>query len=203
MPYFYGVYLQNSALSTALDLLRFLAEPHDVRFSHVTLRGPYPKRLSSTWLRRQNENPRYDWVIKLTSPGNFFETGQCTVFIQVDLGSLKPLLHKPNFPRAIPHLTLYDGSDRHVAQRLFELIDGNRWAGRLEVSKLRLIQTKHRVDEVFLPSFVAFHEAFRRFVGDPVEISRLRDVPMEQRLSLAAGVLSGVLDRSMESQQRA
>jgi hypothetical protein len=91
--------------------------------------------------------------------------------------SLRELWHKPDFPRGQPHLTIYDGKDRAMAEKVFSLLNDYEWNCRVAVSKLRLIQRKHKVDEVLLPSFVAFFEMFEKFVGNPAQILLARTRP--------------------------
>ena len=189
MLYFYGVYLQNTEISTALDLVRFLGEPDSIRFSHITLRGPYQKRLNKHWLREINGDPQYEWKIKLLEPGTFFSTGQTTVFLKVDLCSLHEIFHKPDFPGGLPHLTVYDGKDLDFAKELSELLSMYEWRREVRVTRLRLIERKHKVDEVFLTFFMAFSELFRDIIGDPMEISLMKTASVDRRLTLIEKVL--------------
>lgn len=203
MQYFYGVYLKSTGLSTTLDLVRFLSEPESVRFSHITLRGPNQIKLSKTYLHRVREDKRYDWRILLVKPGQFLDNGQSTVFIDVNLGSLTPLLSKPDFPQAQPHLTLYDGEDRRFAEQLFDLLSEYDWNIRAEVTELKKIEKKQKVDEVFLSFYMAFEDTFRRTVGDPEQISMMRNVSAEQRVQLIRKVLASFRPESLKNLQRA
>jgi hypothetical protein len=189
MSYFYGIYLQNTELSTALDLIRFLGEPDSIRFSHVTLRGPYEARLSKSWLSEINQSGRYDWRISLVKPDRFFAALQSTVLIRAHLGSLQELFHKPLFPKGVPHLTLYDGSERRFADGLYHMLDDYDWQQEVDVTPLREIGRKEKVDEVFLPFFMSFHKLFRQVVGDPAKIPFVKDMPADRRLDLIYAVL--------------
>ena len=189
MSHFYGVYLQNSTLSTAIDLIRFLGEPDSVRFSHITLRGPYQQKLRRMRLREINNNPSFDWCVRLLRPGNFFSNWQFTVMLRVDLMSLRPLFYKPDFPNGVPHLTLYDGKDRDFAADLYNLVCRYDWEQEVSVTRLRQIERKHKVDEVFLSFYLAFNDLFREIVGDPTEIAHMKDVSSTRRLDLINKVL--------------
>lgn len=205
MGYFHGVYLQNTAISTALDLVRFFAEPDSVRFSHITLRGPYERRLSEKWLRNVGDDPRFEWKVFLIEPGHFFDTGQTTVFLKIDLMSLKYLCHKPDFPNAIPHLTLYDGNDKFFAHQLFDLTKSFEWYISARVSKLRQIDKKAKIDEVFLPFVESFVDGIRKYIDDPSDwdILDIRSLPKTKRLNLIESVLSDTVGFSSKALKRA
>lgn len=189
-PLFYGVYLRDSRLATALDLVRFLSEPDDIRFSHITLRGPLSRKLADNWLELQNENPKFDWRIKLVRPGRFMSDSQATVFISVDLGTLSPLWHKPDFPDGLPHITLYDGKSQDFATKLRNVLAKYEFESWVDVTKLRTIQRKHKVDEVFHASFEPFYEMFMKCVGDPARIPKIRYATENDRLHFIDAVLS-------------
>jgi hypothetical protein len=58
----------------------------------------------------------------LEQADHFFDTGQNTVFIRCLAPALKAVWYKPDFPEFNPHLTLFDGSSRDFAMRLFEVV---------------------------------------------------------------------------------
>lgn len=189
MPYFYGVYLQNTKLSTGLDLIRFLSEPDSIRFSHVTLRGPYEAKLSRIWLLKINERGKYDWRISLAKPSKFFVGSQSTVVIRAHLGNLQGLVHKPAFPEGVPHLTVYDGSDRRFADAVFRMLELYDWNQAAEVTPLRLILKKQKVDETFERFWTAFYDLFQKIVGDPAKIRYMKEVSADRRLNYIHEVL--------------
>jgi hypothetical protein len=189
MPYFYGVYLQSADISTTLDLIRFLGEPDSIRFSHITLRGPYKRRLSKTWVTKKNHSEMFEWKILLTAPDRFFGNGQNTVVIKADIGSLRKLFYKPTFPNGIPHLTLYDGPDRRFAAGLYQVLLFLDWQQEVAVSRLREIGRKEEVDQVFVQLFAAFDRLYREMVGDPKAMSVVRNMAPERRLDLIYNVL--------------
>ena len=192
MKYFYGIYLKNSSLSSALDVIRFLSEPSGMRFSHITLRGPYAKKLPTAWLHEKNKAIRGERSVLLRHPGNFFSFGQCTVFFEIDLRSLTRLWNKPDFPRGVPHLTVYDGKDRALAEQLFSMLQQYSWNIEVEVSDFRLIEPKFKPDEVLIKSFVGFFEQFQQHVGVMKDVSSVHLMGTDQRLRLIRKVLDGM-----------
>ena len=188
---FYGVYLEREEVSAALDLIRFLGEPGSIRYSHVTLRGPYRKELPRARVREINSDPRYQWTIALTRPVAFFDGRQSTVAIAVDLMSLAGLLYKPDFPSGTPHITLYDGSNRAFARELFSLISNYAWHDSFVVTPLRRIQPKRNLDQEFLRFFGGFHSLYEQIVGDPRTVGNAWARPPEERLDLIGQILRG------------
>ncbi len=61
--------------------------------------------------------------------------------------------------------------------------------------KLRLIEKKHRENEVFLPFLLSFHDLFREVIGDPEEIPFMTDAPEKSKLSLINKVLPNCNER--------
>jgi hypothetical protein len=102
---FYGVYLASESISTILDLVRFFAEPDGIRFSHITLRGPYSVNLPRTFLEKINSDPKYEWLVELKEPEGFFLDRQSTVVISVDLLMLTDAFYKKDYRDGIPHIT--------------------------------------------------------------------------------------------------
>jgi hypothetical protein len=190
------------ALQNLFDLADKHKNPSGIRFSHITLRGPYTKKLPASWLRQKNKAVRAERFVRLTHPGEFFSFGQCTVFIEAELKSLTRLLHKPDFPDTIPHLTIYDGKDHAFAEQLFSMLQNYEWNIDVEVSDVRLIEPKVRPNEVLIGSFVAFFKLFEKYVGRMENISSVYLMAAEERLALIRKVLDGTLD-SLASERSA
>lgn len=194
MRRFYGVYLESEAISTVLDLIRFLGEPDGIRLSHITLRGPYGDKIKKSNLDRFNDDPRYDWLIDLVEPQTFFTVRQSTVVIAVDLRTLEGLVYKPDFPDSTPHITLYDGPDRAFATELYEILADYKWERPMRVSRLREISRSDKIDEILVPIFKNFVGLFQKLVGPPKQISLMRAVDANIRLSLIRAVLERCVD---------
>jgi hypothetical protein len=189
MSTFYGTYIKNNALSVVFDLIRFVAEPDNIRFSHITLRGPYKFLLSQAAL--DSINYKIDRVpfVETIRPELFSSSKQSTVVILIDLHSLAEVVYKPDFPNSVPHLTMYDAGDPGFARELYSLVAQYMWTGRYEVTPLQLIRRKHSVDGVFLQFFEHFYAAFERFVGDPIMIHQMSDISLGVRLKLIESIL--------------
>lgn len=195
MRTFYGVSLRNSNIATVLDLLRFLGEPDSIRFSHITLRGPYKRPLPRSYIRRINDDPRYHWSVELTGPIKFFSNLQSTVSIGVNLHSLTDLLYKPDFPNGSPHITLYDGKNRAFAEDIFDLLKDYRWHLWLDVSRLHSLERRTKVDSALIGVFDQFCRYLDALVIDPKNAHIVRDYSEARRLELMRGVLERVVQQ--------
>jgi len=197
MARFYGVYLDNTGISTVLDIVRFLGQPDSIRFSHITLRGPYADPgLTKARIQGINDGYKKDRLVKMIAPTTFFSERQSTVVIAVELGNLQELFYKPNFPTGTPHLTIYDGKSRQFAQSLYDIVSRYIWDASLSVGALQAIESKHRVDGEFLPFFTKFCEYFGALVGDPKQIASMSGVSANRRLELIESVLERCVQTS-------
>jgi hypothetical protein len=186
--YTYGVYLKDNHLAMGLDLIRFFMEPDAVRSSHITLRGPYQKSHSLGFAKQADLEQISDWSIALAEPDVFFSKKQNTVFIRVDLKQLKCLWKKPDYPDGIPHITLYDGADRETAKSLFEIVSRHRWDFMADVSQLRTIDQKWRLEAIALAR--QFVDSYSYFLGSSLtQPSAVRDMELSERLLLVQKIL--------------
>ncbi len=118
MRVFYVIYVSDPLLEGILDGVRFLANPHEKGRAHVTVRGPYRQRYDLTAQQRRIAGTR----LTCHGAGSFFGPRQNTVFVRCDSPALRDVWHKPDYGYH-PHLTLYDGSSRVVAEDLLTLLE--------------------------------------------------------------------------------
>lgn len=187
MRRFYGVYLESTAISTVLDIVRFLGEPDSIRFAHITLRGPYESGLNRNHLRHLNESVA-DRTILMLKADRFLSNLQSTAVILVDLRSLSSLVHKPDFPDGTPHITIYDGKDRDFCTDVYSLAQEYNWENVLRVGDLQEITPKKRIDQEFLPFFTNFLKYFNLLVGDPAMIPEVRYMHNRERLDIVRSI---------------
>ena len=72
---------------------------------------------------------------------------------------------KLNFPDGTPHVTLYDGKSQEFATKLRNVLAHYDFECWTNVTKLRSIQKKFKVDEVFHASFEHFLSDVRGICG--------------------------------------
>lgn len=188
MRRFYGVYLESTAISTILDIIRFLGEPDSIRFSHITLRGPYEQGLNRNHLRRLNESIE-DRTILMLKAERFLSDWQSTAVITVDLRCMGTLVHKPDFPDGTPHITIYDGKDKEFCTAIYDLSKDYNWENVLRVGNLQEITPKKKIDQEFLPFFTKFSGYFSLLVGDATIIPDIIRMRRRERLEIVRSIL--------------
>ena len=120
---FHVLYVPDGLIAGCLDAIRVLANPAEKHRAHITVRGPY-----------RHGRPRVDTInrliesseIKIHGSGNFFAFGQNTVFLQCRSPRLRAVWDKPDYDFN-PHITLYDGSSREFASRLWEIVSSRSY----------------------------------------------------------------------------
>ena len=179
---FYVLYVKDRLAGPCVDLIRLISNPNASAPSHVTIRGPYRKLASEerSWI---SYNPG---AIKIAGLGNFFETGQNTVFLYCDIHAIRDVWYKPDFPRGVPHITLYDGSSATFARQLFRRLQSFDWQLRVKVGSLEPLVMSHQRR---LPiwsnelSGLYFEIAHREFAWDDLQL-----MDDEARLALVCDV---------------
>lgn len=188
--HFYGIHLQSSKLSAAFDVIRYLSEPDGIRFSHITLRGPYSQPLSSHTLREMNQHHAGRWAVRLNGAGAFIGDNQNTVIIKIDLLELSDLFYKPDFDDGIPHLTLYDGTDLAYANSLLRILYRFDFHEQVDVSQLQKIGSK-LPSGPFAITHNEFYQTFVKFFGEEPSTNFVKSLSPEQKLLNVARILEG------------
>lgn len=147
MALFYGVYLTNLELAAGLDLIRFFSEPEYFRRSHITIRGPYEKRLSAKFeLKLERLYSDAGRTLEVVGVGSFFfgreQSNQNTVILQCELDGAERVWNKPDFQDGKAHITLYDGPSRNFALALRHTLKKYSWNFRAKTTGLEALDKK-------------------------------------------------------------
>jgi hypothetical protein len=149
--YFVAVRFSDEKIARLFDLARIILQPDYARRSHITLRGPYgaKKDVASGIIGRD--------VGKITvgRPNSFFEGKQNTVYLNVSILGLADYWWKPDYPEGVPHLTIYDGSDRSLAWATMNVLRRHRWQIALNSTPMHILDTKQRLETEFILSYDA------------------------------------------------
>ena len=114
--------------------MRKICEPTSNSKPHVTVRGPISKI----------DNNTSDWkdygisYLDLLGPGCFFskvgvQPTQNTVYIKCFSEEIYDIHYKPDYITSRPHITLYDGNSRNLAEKLFNKIKLFKWSIRINL----------------------------------------------------------------------
>ena len=112
------LYVPDGLIGSCIDAIRVLANPAEKHRAHITVRGPYRRRGN-----RSDKVSRFveGSEILVEGPGNFFASGQNTVYLRCMSPGLEAVWHKPDY-EFNPHITLYDGSSEEFARRLWDIV---------------------------------------------------------------------------------
>jgi 2'-5' RNA ligase len=135
---FYVLYVPDPVLGTLLDSIRLICNPQEKLKSHVTVRGPYSKRLGG--LKELNQRIRGQSVY-VTGTGSFESARQNTVFLHCYAEFLEQIWKKPDYSEYNPHMTLYDGASREFADALKRILREYDLRFSFEVSGLEAISS--------------------------------------------------------------
>jgi hypothetical protein len=122
--FFYVLFLPDGEAARCLDTIRLLANPEEKWRAHITVRGPYVRKLSEKALAHFNDLIRGN-IVTVDGVGEFPNAApdQHTIIFYCDGTKLRNprVWHKPDYPGYTPHITLYDGSLPAIAGRLKHL----------------------------------------------------------------------------------
>lgn len=141
---FYVVYPKNTELRNLLNAIKLMADITQRTEAHITVRGPYKKRLNSDLI------DKYSTIIsgenlKISGISNFFAYGQNTVFFKCDDNqALRKIWNKITYNEFKPHITIYDGDNEEFAYKLYREISSHFKPFLFEVDKLETLEPKNR-----------------------------------------------------------
>jgi len=118
----------------------------------------------------------------IDSVGNFFESGQNTVYFRCSSPELRVVWKKKNYPFN-PHVTVYDSDSGEFARRLFEVI--SRYKYRLEFKADELEVIESRKGQASFSLALAFNsELVRQVVGQEIRAEDVWALSDDRRLQL-------------------
>jgi 2'-5' RNA ligase len=120
MRVFYVVYIREEPYRTVLNGIRVLANPKEKHSAHITVQGPFLRR------RPESKVREFDAIISgkevsVEGVDSFFFPGQSTVFLRGVGEELRDVWRKPHYGYN-PHITLYDGADREMAEQILSAV---------------------------------------------------------------------------------
>lgn len=178
MKLFYVIHIGQRALAECVDAIRFICNPAEKQRAHLTVRGPYQKRINISRMSRKIVGD----TVSIESVGNFFDSGQNTVFFHCSAPELKDVWKKPHYPFN-PHITLYDGTSREFAQRLYAVISRYNYSLKFQANELEPIESKKGQQSMSLA--LAFNsKSLARITGEKIKPAAVSTLPEERRLQL-------------------
>ena len=151
---FYVVRISHAPTQDILNLMRFVCAPDAKRTAHITVRGPYTRRLQKPLLRKLYAFAK-GADISVIGAGTFFAARQNTVFLHCHSMALKAVWKKPDYP-CVPHITIYDGGSRTKAKQVYQV---------LMRAKVHFIRSGDGMNEMISP---AHESALRPAINEKV-----------------------------------
>ena len=178
MAIFYVLHIREKALADCVDAIRFICNPAEKQRAHLTVRGPYDKRIDVKAMSRKIVGD----IVSIENVGNFFDFGQNTVFFHCTASELKSVWSKPHYPFN-PHITLYDGSSKEFAHRLYAVISRYSYRLRFQADQLEPIEALRGQQSMSLA--LAFNtKLVRQVIGEKIGPDSISTFSESRRLEL-------------------
>ncbi|HEX2787387.1 MAG TPA: hypothetical protein VHP32_05725 [Ignavibacteria bacterium] len=181
---FFVIYINDNDLKTIIDSIRVVADPQQKSSSHVTVKGPYK---TNQVKRLQEESKAIEGkYFPVFGVGTFFHLNQNTVFWRC---SNENILHdiwktksKKTYDDYHPHITIYDGTDRNYAQKLFKIINFFDIHFSFKINKLEIYSS----NPLFNLKTFADYEFITREVGYDINKNNIDNLTPKQRLYIVS-----------------
>lgn len=187
---FYGVYIKNQDLGFLFDALRFIAQPDALRRAHITVRGPYERRID---IEQFNQNPLGDLAI--TKPGHFFFNQQQTVFLHCEIVGIWDVWKKPDIRNGVVHLTVYDGNNKEESREIFNIIQHYPWNIWTQPTPLVELEKKTVNTEAINILEPDFSRRFMDLFEKTFDISRVRRFSFLERKDMIKVIIDRIHDK--------
>lgn len=188
MSYFFGVYPAEKRISRLFDLARLIAQPDFARKAHITLRGPYETKPSprSKWLRQELSQAT------LKRPSTFFNDWQNTVYLGVFFLELNDVSWKKDFEDGVPHMTIYDGTDRTFAWQILQVLKKFPWQIQIDLTPVQILERKKDISDSFFLELDDIDIAFSYISERPLRREYIQSMHGGQRLFLLDKIASEI-----------
>ena len=165
-------------LRDCLEAIRLICNPSEKLPAHITVRGPYRGKINVSGINNRLAGHR----VTIDRVGNFFDSGQNTVFFRCRSPILKEIWKKPDFPFN-PHITIYDGTSPEFAGDLYSVVDQYNYNVDFEVEKLFPLSSRR--GQASFGLYSDFNsELVSEIANEPVEPAMVQDMPHEWRLPI-------------------
>jgi hypothetical protein len=178
MKIFYVLHIREKELADCVDAIRFICNPSEKQRAHLTVRGPYRRRINVTAMSRRIAGD----TVSINNVGNFFAFGQNTVFFQCSANELKHVWNKPHFPFN-PHISLYDGPSREFAGKLFDVTRKYIYCLHFRAEELEPIES-HKGQKSLALALSFDSSLVYRITGEEISAALASQLSEERRLAI-------------------
>lgn len=179
------MYVEDLLVGQYMNHAIFVLNPQEKWPAHVTLAGPFssktniPRRLS------------FIQKVSVLGRGRFLNGNRHTIYLNVGAPELSSRMHKPDFADAVPHLTLYNGTDADLANLLFDKLGKARIFGSFVANNLQVVESNSQFSADFALQV--------NLAIDPrtegLSYNQVISLPLEQKVTIAIDSLKFGLQR--------
>ena len=178
MKIFYVLHIKEKELADCVDAIRFICNPAEKQRAHVTVRGPYQKKIGVKTISKKIAGD----TVSIDRVGNFFDSGQNTVFFHCSAPELKNIWKKTDYPFN-PHITLYDGTSKEFASKLYACMSRFSYCLRFRAEELEPIESRKGQQSMSLA--LAFNSTIvGKVLGEKIRPDIVQRLPEDRKLQL-------------------
>lgn len=133
--YFVFLNIEDSLLRKYLDLAIFALNPREQWPAHVTVAGPFSRKIDLPRALTFHEQ------VYVMGRGCFDNGTRKAVYLNVNSRDLFLHINKPDFRDALPHLTLYNGPDLTLADRLYHELASSKLYGYFYTTSFQIVES--------------------------------------------------------------
>lgn len=187
--YIYAVKITEPNISSILNFIKYLCAPNSKTEVHLSLRGPYKKKLTTEAIQEYTEIIKGS-LIEVYDTGNFFSTKQNTVFYRCKGNQIRKVWYKKNYGYN-PHLTIYDGKDKDFAEELYKLLTKVNLNFTFTASELILYDSSKILGSMHLQSSID-KSIITKIIGQDWPELEVFEMPIASRLRLISRCLNAI-----------
>jgi len=173
------MFIDEPVLAKCLNLAIFALNPLEKWPAHITIAGPFPEKSA---VPRSLE---FAEQISVIGRGRFLNGRRHTVFLHAGSLGIHSRMHKPDYPGAIPHLSLYSGNDAELADLLYSRLEQVNVFGVFYNRKLAIVESNEQYNFNFRSQIDT--SISRLTTG--LSLDQIRKMSKEDRVGIAVNVV--------------
>lgn len=197
---FYIAYPANKELRSLINSLKILADDNQRTEAHITVRGPYKKKLSAKDIEKFSKIVSGE-TLNISGVDNFFAFNQNTVFFKIDENEkLRKVWKKITYNDFKPHITIYDGKDREYAIKLFNILRHNFSPFQYRVGNLSWLEPKVYDElKLFHLKSIFNYEIIEQIINKSFSRETISNISTNERLKIIMKVANYLYNGFEES----
>jgi len=186
-PSFYVTYPSNENVRNLINAIRVIAEENQRTQVHITVRGPYKKRISGKKIKELSYVINGE-QIKVIDVDNFFNSNQNTVFFRCEMNSnLKKVWKKTSYKEYNPHITIYNGLDNFFAREIFKVLKQDFKPFKYQINELSWLEptSKEKLELFHLKAVIDFKK-MSEILGCEINLTTIKNMNQKDRIKFVS-----------------